>query len=106
MQHSDTAVHIGMLVEKVADNTPWHNSCLDRAISCRDVLTAKGIESSIHLGVQVCDGNMSAHAWVCSNNRIVCGAAVRHRYTEITHLDDALLKTSFDTRMRKPSHNL
>lgn len=55
---------------------PWTRNCLNHAILGKLLLKAKGIPSTLHLGVgrmRYKDDIISAHAWLTVSNTIVCG---------------------------------
>jgi len=61
-----------------------HATCLAQALAARVLLERKGLPSSLHIGVaRSKEGQLQAHAWVESQDRIVIGRSEVGRYTPI-----------------------
>lgn len=73
-EHYWHARRISEEVNRVAEKTPWESKCLVRALTARKFLYARGIESTMYLGVgKDEDGKMVAHAWVRVGEGYVTG---------------------------------
>ncbi len=61
-------------VERVANRTPWQSRCFVRALVAQRLLCARGLSSSLYLGVGKSDeGAMRAHAWVRCGPHYITG---------------------------------
>lgn len=75
------ALRIGRIVTRVAGLLPWHPTCLRQSMATRTMLTRRGVEATLHLGVADV-ATMDAHAWVTVEGRTVVGRQAR-RFTPV-----------------------
>ncbi len=65
----------------------WKRSyCLVNALALHWMLTRRGIQSSIHLGVSKKDSELTAHAWIESDGTPLIGAELKSQFTLIASL--------------------
>ena len=67
---------------------PHHPRCLAQALAVRWILSGLGTPSTLKLGVAYSDeadvdDRLEAHAWVVVGDRIVVGAKVSEKFTEL-----------------------
>ena len=85
------------------DRTAWavaaasryvpHATCLVQALAARVLLKRAGLPSSLHIGVaRSNEGQLQAHAWVESQDRIVIGQSDVRRYTPLLALERSYTK--------------
>lgn len=68
------AKKVSRYVNRVAGHTPWESKCMVRAMTAQKLLSEKGIETTIYLGVGTNEqGGMRAHAWLRCGNYCVTG---------------------------------
>ncbi len=60
-------------LKRVERNAFWKNTCFSRAIAARLVLKRKKISSQIYFGVIKEDQQLSAHAWIISEDILITG---------------------------------
>jgi Transglutaminase-like superfamily len=58
------AARLGSAVARVLDLLPTDSSCLTRSLVLARLLSRRGIESSLVIGVSGAGGRFTAHAWV------------------------------------------
>lgn len=58
------AKKISVVVNKVADITPWESKCLVRAMTAQKMMKRRGYGTTLYLGVGKDDEGMNAHAWL------------------------------------------
>ncbi|MEQ8717479.1 MAG: lasso peptide biosynthesis B2 protein [Acidimicrobiales bacterium] len=75
-------IEVGRLVARIAAVLPWHPGCLRQVLACRRTLTARGVETVIHLGVADA-ATLGAHAWVSVGNIVVNGAGQQEAHTPL-----------------------
>ena len=102
--HSSVQSHapakaMGKLVEQVAGYTPWESNCLVRALCCGFQLNALAIPFKIHIGTQLVDDVLEAHAWVRVDGETICGDAEADLYQEITQFGPDSLNFDHASRM-------
>lgn len=76
------AMDAGLIVARVARRLPWRPTCLRQALAVRRMLHARGIPSSIHLGVTG-PSAPAAHAWVTVQGQAVVGAEGMERFVPL-----------------------
>lgn len=64
---------IAIAVLRVSNNTPWDANCMVQAITAKNILDKKGIDSTIYLGVTKEEGKLKAHAWLRCGEIFVTG---------------------------------
>ncbi|MGA1052030.1 MAG: lasso peptide biosynthesis B2 protein [Ilumatobacteraceae bacterium] len=70
------ARRIGGIVTRVARTLPWKPTCLRQSLATRAMLTRRGIDATIHLGIADV-ATMDAHAWVTVDGWTVVGRLPR-----------------------------
>lgn len=58
------AREISLVVNKVADVTPWESKCLVRAMTAQNMMKRRGYKTTLYLGVGKDEDGMNAHSWV------------------------------------------
>lgn len=65
---------VAYVIPRVAARLPWRADCLIQAMAAQRWLKAKGIATSISIGVHLpSGGGFAAHAWLKHGERIVTG---------------------------------
>jgi hypothetical protein len=75
----------------VAARTPWRSKCLEQALAAKVMLRARGIPSTLYLGVARSDGAtgpFDAHAWLRSGTIHVTGGQDVTRYAVVASFAD------------------
>lgn len=67
------AYHIGRIVERIAEKTPWKSTCLVKAMTARKLLVREQIPCTLYLGVGKAEGKMVAHSWLRCGTVYVTG---------------------------------
>jgi hypothetical protein len=78
---------IGWAVQAAAARTPWQSACLVQALTGMLMLSRRGINSTLYLGVAKDENNpetMAAHAWLRCGNIVLTGAGGVERYTALS----------------------
>jgi len=88
------AAVLGEIVEKVSAHLPWHPRCLEQALCCCALLSARNIAYEISYGTRKINEGLEAHAWVTVDDTVICGASVIAEYQEIARLDSLDLTAS------------
>jgi hypothetical protein len=82
------AREVGWAVRAAAPKTPWKSACLAQALAGKWMLGRRGLHGTIRLGVaKDADGNLQAHAWLCTGDRIVTGGGTAGRFTAVGDLE-------------------
>ena len=69
-----TASQVAYAVGHVCSKTKWESKCLVRALTAQRLLTEKGIDSTMYLGVGYDENKkMVAHAWLRAGRMYVTG---------------------------------
>lgn len=63
---------------------PWENQCLTEAITAKILLRNRGVKSTLFLGVNRENNNMTAHAWLCCNNVFITGKRGMEKFTVVS----------------------
>ncbi|MFZ9043033.1 MAG: lasso peptide biosynthesis B2 protein [Ilumatobacteraceae bacterium] len=71
-----SARRIGRIVTRVARTLPWKPTCLRQSLATRTMLTRRGVDGTIHLGIADV-ATMDAHAWVTVDGWTVVGRLPR-----------------------------
>ena len=58
------------LLEKFA---PWKPMCYNRALTAKNILAKKGIQTNLHIGFRKKDGEFDGHAWLTYKGKFVTG---------------------------------
>lgn len=58
------------LLEKFA---PWKPMCYNRALTAKNILAKKGIQTNLHIGFRKKDGEFDGHAWITYKGKFVTG---------------------------------
>lgn len=70
---------VGWVIPRVAFRMPWRSDCLPQAMAAQRWLLARGIATSIVIGVERPDGaSFNSHAWLLYGDRAVTGGEVAH----------------------------
>lgn len=73
--HCLIAKEIHVAVETVNRHTPWHNSCLVKALATKRMLARRKIRCCLSLGLaKDASGKLVAHAWVTACGLPLTGA--------------------------------
>lgn len=73
-------------MRRLKRNLPWNVKCFEEVIAAKKLLEKKDIKSTLYLGVARNEENkLIAHAWLKTDNRIVFGQNVHHRFTSVGH---------------------
>lgn len=67
---------IAFAIRAMSARVPWRSDCLIQASAAQRWLAARGIGSTIHLGVKTSEAPIDAHAWLKVGHRIVLGGEV------------------------------
>jgi hypothetical protein len=78
----DDAIRVGQIVDRMANQLPWHPSCLRRSLAVWRMLSRRGIPSQIHLGVSD-PQSLEAHSWVTVGEKAVVGGGGLDRYVTL-----------------------
>jgi hypothetical protein len=63
--------------------TPWRSKCLEQGIASKRMLRARGIETTLYLGVARGE-KIDAHAWLRAGSFDVCGGDLANRFTVVS----------------------
>lgn len=76
----------------VSRRAPWRCKCLEQAIAAKMMLRARGMESTLYLGVArdgAREGHpVEAHAWLRCGSYYVTGGEERERFTAVSMFAD------------------
>lgn len=67
---------IAFAIRAMGARVPWRSDCLVQALAAQHWLAAKGIGSTIHMGVKPSGAPLDAHAWLKVGDRTVLGGDV------------------------------
>lgn len=62
---------------------PFRTLCYEQALAARTMLARRGLASRLHFGTGKTDGDLTAHVWLTSGERIVVGADEAARHIEL-----------------------
>jgi hypothetical protein len=69
---------VAFVLPRVAPRLPWRADCLIQAMAAQRWLRARGIASSISIGVRRSEeGEFESHAWLRQGKRIVTGGEIQ-----------------------------
>lgn len=69
-------------LRRVSCHTPWRSNCLAKAVAGRFMLRRRRIANTLYFGmIKNSEGEISAHAWLCSGDTILTGGSNLDRYT-------------------------
>lgn len=72
------AKKISLVVNKVADVTPWESKCLVRAMTAQNMMKRRGYKTTLYLGVGKDNEGMNAHSWVRYGGVFITGGNGEH----------------------------
>src|SRR5262245_1655660 len=73
--------YIHRALSLVATYLPWHSKCLDQALAAQRMLTRRGLESTLYLGMmKISAQQWTAHAWIRCHNHWVIGYHSNQHY--------------------------
>lgn len=78
---------IGWAVTAAAARTPWESACLAQALTAMNMLSRRGIDATLYLGVAKggrVPESMDAHAWLDCGGSTITGAAGAERFSAIS----------------------
>ena len=78
---------VGWAVQAAAARTYWESACLAQALTGMAMLSRRGINATLYLGVardESDPGTMAAHAWLRYGDAILTGAGGVERYVSIS----------------------
>lgn len=82
--HHLSVERIGWAVAVASQVVPGSRTCLIRALAAQTLLERAGFPARFHIGVAKGEGGqLEAHAWVESQDRIVIGGGGLSRYTPL-----------------------
>lgn len=67
------ARNVSLVVDRICSKTAWESKCLVRALTARQMLKMKGIQSTLYLGCSREGGRIVAHAWLRVGKMYVTG---------------------------------
>jgi hypothetical protein len=74
-------------IRRASRYTPWQSNCLAQALAAQAMLQARGLSSTLYLGLATPDnisgGQMEAHAWLRCGDRLLTGARESVRFTVV-----------------------
>lgn len=62
---------------------PFRTLCYEQALAARTMLARRGLSSRLHFGTGKADGDLTAHVWLTSGERMVVGAQEAARHVEL-----------------------
>ena len=78
-----TVRDIGWAVEAAARTLPWNTLCLTQAVAATRMLSRRGVDWVLHVGLDRDEGELIAHAWVTSGTKVVVGGAGVARFARL-----------------------
>ncbi len=75
-RQTQTAVSVGIAINRASAYTPWQSSCLAQSLTAQRMLKKRGIPGFLYLGATKDDGGkekMKAHAWSQCGEKIITG---------------------------------
>ena len=76
---------VSSAVRTMSRHLPWECKCLAQAISGKMMLRTRRIPSTLYLGVAKAEkGELSAHAWLRTGNRIILGGGGLERFAVVS----------------------
>lgn len=76
--------NIGTAIARGSKYTPWRTKCFEQAIAAKVMLRMRKLPGTLYFGVlKDAAGNINAHAWLKSNNKIVTGGPDISQYTVV-----------------------
>lgn len=83
----DVALRIGRAVLTASRHVPWQAVCLPQALAAKLMLALRGQGSVLHLGARFDEGgDLAAHAWLTSGDKILTGGAGLPGFTPLVQL--------------------
>ncbi|MBN2862793.1 MAG: lasso peptide biosynthesis B2 protein [Bacteroidales bacterium] len=77
---------ISLVINGLASRTPWHSTCLVKALAAHKMLEKRGIISTVHLGVKKSTNNdLEAHAWLSVDGSVIIGGENLDDFREISN---------------------
>ena len=72
-------------MEAVGKRMPWTCNCMVRALTVKQMLHRRGLDTTLYMGVAPAEqGGMEAHAWLRCGTAIVTGRSGMERFTVTT----------------------
>jgi len=88
-RHGETLRRVTWALAAVSRRTPWRSKCLEQGIAGKMMLRARGIPSTLYMGVARLPGEgIEGHAWLRSGSRYVSGGAIRERFVVVSTFAD------------------
>ena len=84
----DQIATIRKVVFGVTKNTPWESKCMVQALTCKWLLSAEGVESTIYYGIMPDPenkGKLKAHAWLRVGEMIATGREGHKAYKVVNY---------------------
>jgi Transglutaminase-like superfamily len=94
LQEADrsSADRVVWAVQAVSRYAPTVGTCLTRALAGQVLLTRRGLPAILHIGVvKGEEGQLEAHAWLESEDKVVIGGTELGRYTPLVALEEEKL---------------
>lgn len=84
-RHHQTIRDVAQAIHTMSRYTLWESQCLVQAIAAQNMLTRRGIASTLYLGTAKGEqGQLTAHAWLRSGDVYVTGAQGMHRFVVVS----------------------
>jgi ubiquitin C-terminal hydrolase len=78
---------IANVVNGLSTRTPWLSTCLVKVIALHKMLSKRGIQHTIHIGIKKnMSKELNAHAWLSVSSEIVTGGENLDNFKEIMRI--------------------
>ncbi|MEK6249408.1 MAG: lasso peptide biosynthesis B2 protein [Planctomycetales bacterium] len=99
---------VSWAVQAADRHVPWKAKCLIQALAARSMLSRRGVEGTIYLGMcKTAENEFKAHAWTRCGQRLVSGATGHEAFTVVSTFafgpcQQGRLRTTYDTKEGEP----
>ncbi len=78
----ELAKKVATIVVSLCNNTPWESKCLVQAVTCKQILLKKGIQTNLFLGINtnLDSKELKAHAWLKIGDVFLTGKHGHQQY--------------------------
>jgi hypothetical protein len=83
---SRTVRRVSNIIRAVSKRLPWKCNCLPQAITAKQMLKLRRINSKLCLGMgKDANKKLIAHAWLITGSQNVTGCAIKEEFTEVAY---------------------
>ena len=73
------------IMDAIARRVPFRAVCLQKGLALQWMLRRRGVNAVLHYGIQLkkTGEELEAHVWVSADGKVLLGAPLHERYTEV-----------------------